>query len=109
MNRKASFRDDLANIELVHFLDRHFWVDSFEEGGCGIFAGLSQNDPSATGMFDHVLWKIIDVVIDDQPAITDFCVFSDFAPGVSCRHCYLNYWLWVASQQKICRDWNFGG
>lgn len=75
-----SLRDYLADVEFVHFLDGHFGVDCFEEGGGCVFTGLGQDDPPSARMSDHELRDIIDVVVDYYPAITYFRVVSDFLP-----------------------------
>jgi hypothetical protein len=46
---------NIAYVEVVHLFDGYFRVDGSFEGLRGIFSALGQDDPSATGVFDHEL------------------------------------------------------
>lgn len=56
---------NITDVEIVHLLNGYFRVDSPLEGLRGIFSALSQDDPSATGVFDHEAGNIIDPLFDD--------------------------------------------
>lgn len=77
---------DVADVEVIHDFDCVLGVNSPLEGLCGILSSLAQDDPATTRVFQHKLGEIVDLVLDDQPAVSHLAVLSHLLPTVAPRH-----------------------